>query len=191
MGGAGGCDKEEITHVTSEAIRGLQRFLIDSNSEEDRRKAISNILVRLDKKQKMDEGERVPISVKESLSDEDKTEEENIDDKNTLIYLPESFMVAIYQNEWYVGQVLSKDGQLDAGGGGPVCAGRLGEVPWQHLQVVKQDGHLECCEGRYSVHCDPPVSRSATSSTRVINNLSLTEKDFKTANAKFQHTQAY
>jgi hypothetical protein len=162
-------------------------FSFDSDSEEDRSKAISNILVRLEKKHKMDEGERAPISVEENLS-----EEESADDKTTLVYPPESFVVAIYQNDWYVGQVLSKDGQPEAEEGDQYLLVSFMErfhgntFKWPNkkdiLNVVKDD---------ILFICDPPVPSAATSSTRVINNLSLSEKDFKTANLKFQHTQAY
>jgi len=50
------------------------------------------------------------------------------------------------------------------------------------LNVVKDD---------ILFSCEPPVPSAATSSTRVINNLSLSEKDFKSAIQKFQQTQAY
>jgi hypothetical protein len=162
VGGAGGCDKKEITHVTSEAIRGLQRFLIDSNTEEDKSRAISNTLVRLNKKQNMDEGERVPISVKESLSDEDKTEEESLDDKNTLVYPPESFVVAIYQNDLYMGQVLSKDGQLEAEEGDQYVLVSLERFHGNTFKLSNKKDILNVVKNDILFICDPPVSSAAT-----------------------------
>jgi hypothetical protein len=173
-------------------------FSSDSDSEEEVRKAVSNIVVRLTKKAKLDEGECVAGSsmekekTEEGGPEEESGKEESSEEENAQVYLPESFVVALYQNDWYVGQVLSKEGQPEAEEGDQYVLVSFMErfhgntFKWPNkmdvLNVVKDD---------ILFSCQPPVPSAATSSTRVINNLSLSEKDFKIAIQKFQQTQAY
>ena len=71
----------------------------DSESEDERRGNIENIVEKLNEKEDQEE------------QDEPEEQEKGKDEQ---IYPPESFVVAVYQGEWYVGQVMSKEGEPEA-----------------------------------------------------------------------------
>lgn len=107
-------------------------------------------------------------------------------------YLPESFVVVLYERDWYLAQVLDKDVEPEAeSGDGYVFLNFMKKThtgesfQWpsiaDRLNVLKED---------ILFVCDPPVPSAGSSSSRK-TTFSLSKGDLKKAKAMLMQKQAY
>lgn len=167
------------------------------DSEEERSSMVSHILAGLDEDL---EGEIEDMSPP-LHSDKDRESGEELPDPTDTAeedpaavdpdYPVKSFVIAVYQDQWYLGQVLCKEAEPEAEESDRYVLLSFMErnkdknsFKWPNrmdmLNMLKDD-ILFCCQ--------PPTPGASTSSSRV-NSFELSKEDFNKANKLFQDAQA-
>jgi hypothetical protein len=94
-------------------------------------------------------------------------------------YPPQSYVVAIYQGDWYVGQVMAKEGEPEAEEGDQYILVSSLEKTGDLLKWPKRSDILNMLKD-ILFSCQPPVPCAATSSSRTLT-YSLTKSEIKKA----------
>ncbi len=80
---------------------------------------VRKIMKKLGVKRKREEVERKEEEEKEDDPDiEQQQQQPDLQKEDCPAYTPGSYVVAVYQSDWYVGQILDKDGESEAEGWG-------------------------------------------------------------------------
>lgn len=142
----------------------------DGESEDERRGNIEKIVENLNEKEDQEE--------------QDEPEEQ--------IYPPQSFVVAVYQGDWYVGQVLDKKGEPEAlDDEDYLYCSFMERTKGDLLKWPQKIDKLNMLKEDILFLCQPPAPCSHTSSNRAIS-MSLSKAELKKAKDMFmQRTQAY
>jgi hypothetical protein len=155
----------------------------DEEREEDTRRTVSDIVDRL---------EEDDIAIGTGTSDIDEELPDPAQKAAPVGYPAESFVVAMYQHQWYIGQVLNKEKEPEAEDGDQYILLSFMErnkdnnsFKWPNrpdiLNMLKED---------ILFSCQPPMPSSSTSSTRV-NSFQLSRADFTKANEMFANAEAF
>jgi len=169
-----------------------------SSEEEERTLAVRKIIKRLGVKRKREEEERKEEEEKEEEEKEDDPDIEEQQQQPDLqqkedcpAYTPGSYVVAVYQSDWYVGQILDKDAEPEAEGWGN---------DYLFISFMEKTGDLHKWPKRRDVlntlkadvlfACQPPEICASTSSSRN-TVLSLSKAESKKAKELFAQFQAY
>lgn len=177
----------------------------ESSGEEDRRQAVRTIVKKLGKKRPREEEE-------ESSSEEDEEAAEEIEQNqqqeeehagNDLqekqqqaqapasAYLPGSYIVAMYQGDWFVGQVMDKNGEPEAEEGEEyLLVNFMERTGGDRLKWPARLDILNTLKDDVLFSCLPPTPCVATSSSRS-TTFSLTPAETKKANILYKISKAY
>jgi len=174
----------------------------DEDEDEERRERIRRVVQRLE------DGEEEDSDDDDNDDDDDDmlVVDENVEvepvevevDENVevevepeVMYRPEDFVAAVYQDKWYIGQVLDKAGEAEAEGDAYVILNFMEQrrenncFRWPEkrdvLNTLKDDVLF--------ILSQPPLMSTNTSSTR--STCMLAWKDFDKAKAQFANYQAY
>jgi hypothetical protein len=100
-------------------------------------------------------------------------------------YPPDSYVVAIYQGDWYVGQTMSKEGEPEAEEGEQyVLVSFMERGTGDLLKWPKRSDILNVLKEDILFSCQPPVPCAATSSSRSFT-YSLSKAEAKKAKKLF------
>ena len=152
----------------------------ESSGEEDRRQAVGKILKKLGEKRPHEEEEE------ESLSEEDEEAAEEIEQEEeqggkdlqekqleaqvqvpASVYLPGSYIVALYQGDWYVGQLMDKNGEPEAEEGEEyLLVNFMERTGGDYLKWPARLDILNTLKDDVLFSCLPPTPCAATSSSR-------------------------
>jgi hypothetical protein len=106
-------------------------------------------------------------------------------------YPPGSFVVVIYQNDWYVGKVLEKEGEPEAEEGDQyLFVSFMQRLQGDHLKWPSRLDLLNVLKDDVLFACVPPTPSASTSSSRV-SNLALSKEDLKKAKQMFLESKGY
>jgi hypothetical protein len=106
-------------------------------------------------------------------------------------YPPQSYVVAIYQGDWYVGQVMAKEGEPEAEEGDQyILVSFLEKTAGDLLKWPKRSDILNMLKEDILFSCQPPVPCAATSSSRTLT-YSLTKSEIKKAKQMFLNKAYY
>jgi hypothetical protein len=155
----------------------------DSESEDNERsRLVSNIVEKLNEKEDEEEQDEP----------EEQNQVKNKDKKYKQDYPAKSFVVAVYQADWYVGQVLDKEGEPEAEEGDQyLLISFMERTKGDLLKWPQKPDILNMLKDDILFLCQPPVPCASTSSSRSIS-MSLTKAELKKAKEMFmQQTQAY
>jgi hypothetical protein len=145
-----------------------------------------------------DEGEeetrRTVAEIVDSLEEDDEDEDDPAESESgaAVEYPVESFVVAVYQNQWYVGQVQNKEEEPEAEEGDHY-------VILSFMERIKDNNSfkwplrpdiLNMLKEDILFPCKHPIPTSSTSSTRV-NAFQLSKEDFDKANKMFLSAKAF
>ena len=154
---------------------------------------VRKIIKKLGVKRKHEEVERKEEEEKEDDPDiEEQQQQPDLQQKEDCpAYTPGSYVVAVYQSDWYVGQILDKDGEPEAEGWGN---------DYLFISFMEKTGDLHKWPKRRDVlntlkadvlfACQPPEICASTSSSRN-TVLSLSKAESKKAKELFAQFQAY
>jgi hypothetical protein len=106
-------------------------------------------------------------------------------------YMPGAYIVAVYQENWYVGQVMEKEGEPEAEEADCyVFVSFMKRTTGDLLQWPKQLDVLNVLKDDILFSCQPPTPSRATSSSRS-TTFSLSKIDLKNAKRLFLLNKAY
>jgi hypothetical protein len=165
-----------------------------SSDEEDRRQKVQKIVQKMARKKAQLETQRADadhlpdLDVQEPAQDVQKCGQDAqepgvgpVQESDAQLFLPGSYIVALYQEDWYVGQVMSKEGEPEAEGGDEYVFVTFmektsgGLLKWPHrsdiLNVLREDVLFSC---------EPPAPCGASSSSRSLT-YSLSRLDLRKA----------
>jgi hypothetical protein len=99
-------------------------------------------------------------------------------------YQPGNYVVAIYQDDWYVGQVMEKEGEPDAEAGDEYLLLNFMKkmVPGDRLRWPQQKDVLNTLKEDILFCCQPPMPSASSSSSRSVT-FSLSAEETKKAKA--------
>jgi len=161
----------------------------DEDEDEERRERIRRVVQRLEDGEEEDSNDDDDMLV----VDEDvrSVEPVEVEVEPEVEYRPEDFVAAVYQDKWYIGQVLDKAGEAEAEGDAYVILNFMEQrrenncFRWPEkrdvLNTLKDDVLF--------ILSQPPLMSTNTSSTR--STCMLAWKDFDKAKAQFANYQAY
>jgi hypothetical protein len=111
-------------------------------------------------------------------------------DPSSQDYPPNSYVVAVYQGQWYVGQTIAKEGEPEAEEGDQyVLVSFMERSTGDLLKWPKRSDILNVLKEDILFSCQPPVPCASTSSSRSLT-YSLSKADAKKAKILFM-TKAY
>jgi hypothetical protein len=179
----------------------------DSSEEEAERSAeVRKIVARIQKKKILYAKKDIDLYDAEEQPARDQPEEEPAQDQpeeepaQGLLqepagdavqdYPPETYVVAVYQGEWYVGQIVAKEGEPEAEEADEyVLISFMQRTSGDLLKWPKRSDLLNMLKEDILFACQPPTPSQSTSSSRSVT-FSLSKADAKKARKMFL-TKAY
>jgi hypothetical protein len=183
----------------------------ESSSDEEQSKVIRNIIKRISSKKPRLEDPELEEESEEEKTEEDESEEdesggdqpeldmpdtadvdETLDAAAALPdYPPEVFVVAIYQGDWYVGQVLKKDGEPEADlDDSYVFISFMERAQGDLLKWPQRSDMLNTHKDDVLFVCEPPIPSASSSSSRS-TTFALSKSDLNKAKQMFMLAKAY
>lgn len=188
-----------------------------SSSEPERARMVKSIIARLGRKrplQEADEQERGTCTETSTDSEEDddqqnskqgendrqenekqdKEQDNEQDNKQVEVvaeYPPGCYVVAVYEEDWYVGQVMEKEGEPEAEEREEyLFINFMMRTAGEKLQWPRRLDHLNVLKVDILFSCQPPTPSPGTSSSRSIT-YSLSKEELKKAKRLFMLNKAY
>jgi hypothetical protein len=168
----------------------------ESSDEEERREAVQSIVARLEKKRTQFEMEEYNDEPEEQECAQDPQQEpilaplqESAVD-TALEFPPDSYIVAMYQGDWYVGQIMAKEGEPEAEEDDRyLLVSFMERTSGDLLKWPRRSDILNVLKEDILFACEPPTPCAATSSSRSVT-YSLSRAESKKAKNLFM-TKAY
>jgi hypothetical protein len=208
-------DSEEEEEEEEEEMEEEMEEVDFSDSESDmdsqeRSRAVKNIVRKLGKRKRLDEEEYEEESAGDDDDenqggdqdeDQDKNHDEHQDKKKhgkdqgpsaaDHQYPAESFIVAVYQGEWYLGQVMDKEGEPEAEESDSyLLVSFMERMKGDLFKWPSRSDILNVLKDDVLFRCAPPTPGPSTSSSR-FNSLVLSKEDLAKARKMFMENQAY
>ncbi len=144
----------------------------DSNGESDyeaeeqnRRHKEEPLNLETEEEQESQEQEEVQTEQKDKEQEEKEQEE-----KEKVEYLADSNVVVVYEEEWYVSQVVSKEGEPEAEESDDyTLISFMKQTPLDHLQWPMRTDMLNVLREDILFSCQAPVLAPASSSSRSLS----------------------
>jgi hypothetical protein len=202
------CTVNKETHAEEEEESEDSEDFSDSDTDsEERSRLVDNIVVKLGKKRKLDDTEDEEVeTADEETADEETADEETADELLQGVdpggdqvqgppvkhcYPAESFIVAVYQGDWYVGQVMNKDGEPEAEESDSyLLVSFMVKMKGEQFKWPSRSDILNVLKDDVLFSCAPPIPGPSTSSSRV-NSYRLSKEDLAKAKNLFMENQAY
>jgi hypothetical protein len=187
----------------------------DSDTDSDERsRVVQNIVARLGKRRHLDDDDEEEEEEEEENADDllqgedqggdrededqeggDQGRDQQGEDQSPPAvdqhYPAKSFIVAVYQGDWYVGQVMDKEGEPEAEESDCyLLVSFMEKMKGDQFKWPNRSDILNVLKDDVLFSCAPPIPGPSTSSSR-FNSYLLSKKDLAKANKMFTKNQAY
>jgi hypothetical protein len=163
-----------------------------SGSEPERSRMVKNIIARLARKRPLQDDNEPGTGNSSSSQEDDKQQQMDEEEVQIAAEYPAGvYVVAVYQEEWYVGQVMEKEGEPEAEKGDEyIFVNFMMRTVGDKLQWPRRLDLLNVLKVDILFTCQPPTPSAGTSSSRSIT-YSLSKEELKKAKHLFMLNKAY